>query len=344
MHQWPLMPFWLGEVFTQRKSFERNPVLRSRWANERGLHTARVVLAHRLAAARRRAIAPRIPADDRKQFDRDGVIVKPDFLPSQTFAELVAQVRQLRDTAREMVEGDAITRRIALCPKVLAQIPAVRRLFDRVDYRDLIRYVGAADAAPTLYLQTVLTRALDGAPSDPQTLLHADTFHPTVKAWLYLNDAAAGGDAAAPLVYVPGSHRLTPQRLAWERRMSLLASRSPNLETRQGSFRIGQHELAAMGLPAPHVFEVPRNTLVIADTFGFHARGTGPQRTSRVEIFAYARRNPFLPWSGLDLWSIGSLGFRKPLIQWYAVDRLAQFGLGRQRWQARPATCPFDCQ
>ena len=57
--------------------------------------------------------------------------------------------------------------------------------------------------------------------ADPQTDLHTDTFHPTVKAWLFLTDVAPD---AMPFVYVPGSHRLTPQRLDWERRMSIGAS------------------------------------------------------------------------------------------------------------------------
>src|SRR5437660_1585394 len=83
---------------------------------------------------------------------------------------------------------------------------------------------------------------------EPQTALHADTFHPTVKAWLFLTDVAAD---AGPFTYVPGSHRLTPQRLAWERRMSLSARQSPNADTREGSFRIDPDELSAFGLAAP---------------------------------------------------------------------------------------------
>src|ERR1700694_3362140 len=58
--------------------------------------------------------------------------------------------------------------------------------------------------------------ALPGPP-DPQTALHADTFHPTVKAWLFLTDVAAD---AGPFTYVPGSHRLTPERLPLEMRSS----------------------------------------------------------------------------------------------------------------------------
>ena len=51
------------------------------------------------------------------------------------------------------------------------------------------------------------------------------------QVWLFLTDVAAD---AGPLTYVPGSHRLTPERLRWERRMSLEARESPDAETRQG--------------------------------------------------------------------------------------------------------------
>src|SRR5205823_7805156 len=143
-----------------------------------------------------------------------------------------------------------------------------------------------------------------------QTFLHADTFHPTVKAWLFLTDVA---EDAGPFTYVPGSHRLTAQRLEWERRMSLSARHSPNAEDRQGSFRIDPAELPSLCLPRPRAFAVPANTLIVADTFGFHARGPSAGRSVRVEIWAYGRRSPFVPWPGLDWWSGAALAQRSLL-------------------------------
>src|SRR5262249_47746035 len=159
---------------------------------------------------------------------------------------------------------------------------------------------------PVVWIQSILRHACDG-PADPQTALHADTFHPTVKAWLFLTDVAADG---GPFTYVPGSHRLTPARIAWEQRMSLAAAQSTNAEDRQSSFRIGVDELADLGLPEPHVFAVPANTLVVADTFGFHARGPSAGRSLRVEIWAYGRRSPFVPWASFDPWSATALARR----------------------------------
>jgi hypothetical protein len=342
LRQTLLMPFWIAQVATQEKFFARNPVIGSRRLNERGLHTARARVAHRLAARRRARLADRLDPTDRAGFDCDGYIVKRDFLPDGVFRDLVAQVKACRAPAREMVEGDTVTRHIALDPEILRKVPAVRALVEMPLYRNLIFYAGSFAAAPMIYIQTILSGACQG-PSDPQTDLHTDTFHPTVKAWLFLNDVEAD---AMPFVYVPGSHRLTEERLDWERRMSIAASRPIGNDYRQGEPRltraVSRGDLAAMKLPEPLSIAVPANTLVVADTFGFHARGPSAQPTQRVEIWAFGRRNPFLPWSGLDPWSIGALGLRKPTLYWKSLDFLEAIGLGRQRWRPRGLLSAFD--
>jgi hypothetical protein len=297
-----------------------------------------VRLACRLADRRRRRLAQLISPEDRHQLDRDGFVVKRDFLPPEVFAALVEQVRALRAPAREMVEGDTITRHIALDPAVLARAPAARALLDRPAWRNLIAYAGSSAAAPMVYVQTIISGAAPGLP-DPQTELHTDTFHPTAKAWLFLTDVAP---EAMPFVYVPGSHRLTPQRLDWERRMSLAASRQPP-EARHRLVRaLDPAELGEMGLPPPLAIAAPANTLVVADTFGFHARGPSARPTARVEIWAMARRNPFLPWTGLDPWSVAALGLRKPVFYWKSVDAMERLGIGRQRWRPRGDLSAFD--
>jgi hypothetical protein len=71
-------------------------------------------------------------------------------------------------------------------------------------------------------------------------------------------------------------------------------------DTRDGSFRIGADELPALGLPPPLALPVAANTLIVADTFGFHARARSARRSVRVEVWAVGPRNPFLPWTRLD--------------------------------------------
>jgi len=332
-----LLPLWTAQLLTGAKSFERNGVIGSRRLNEYGLHAARVSLAHRLAASRRRRLESLVSAADRADFARDGFVVRRDFLPEAAFRELLCQVRSHRGPLREIAEGDTIMRKIALDPRALAALPALAGVLRSPQWRGLIRYVGSRDAEPVVWIQSLLRHACDGPP-DPQTALHADTFHPAVKAWLFLTDVAAD---AGPFTYVPGSHRLTPERLAWERRMSLAARHSPNPENRQGSFRIDPAALREMGLPPPHVFAVPANTLVVADTFGFHARGPSAGRSLRVEVWAYGRRSPFVPWAGFDPWTAAALA-RRSLIGWRLGDLLDRAGVKPHRWRLRTGLSAFD--
>jgi hypothetical protein len=264
-------------------------------------------------------------------------VLRPNFLPDEHFAALVAQVRAYRGPLREISEGDTIMRKIALDGRALAALPAFGAVLQSREWRGLIRYAGSRDAEPVVWIQSILRHACAG-PADPQTFLHADTFHPTVKAWLFLTDVA---EDAGPFTYVPGSHRLTGQRLEWERRMSLSAHLSPNAEDRQGSFRIDPAELASLGLPQPRVFAVPANTLIVADTFGFHARGPSERPSLRVEIWAYGRRSPFLPWSALVPWTTGALG-RRSIWSWKFGDALERAGLLKNRWRARTGVSAFD--
>ncbi len=337
LRQAAMVPWYAAQLFTGTKSFEHNPVIASRRLNQWGLHAARVRHAHRLALARRRRLARLIPAADREAFERDGFVVKPGFLPPAQFRALVEEVRAYRGQRREIAEGDTLMRKIALNGPALARLPTLAAVLRSAAWRGLIRYVGGRDTEPVVWVQSILRHARPG-PADPQTLLHADTFHPTVKAWLFLTDVA---EYAGPFTYVPGSHRLTAERLAWEQRMSLIARGSANADTRQGSFRIDPAELAPLGLPPPRAFAVPSNTLVVADTFGFHARGPSAGASLRVEIWAYGRRSPFLPLAALLPWTTSALGWRS-VLWWKIGDFVEAAGGGKNPWRAKNGVSAFD--
>ena len=297
-----LSPLYFLQIFTSAKSFERNPVIGSPNLNARGLHLLRVKWAHQIAKARRRNLAQFISASDHEAFERDGFVIRRDFLPAEEFASLVAQVRACRRPSQAIRQGDTTNRKFVVDGQTLKQIPALRSVIDSPVWSGLISYVGSRAAAPLVYLQTIVR---SGGGADPQTFLHADTFHPAVKAWLFLSDVA---ENAGPFTYVPGSHRLTSERTAWERRTSIDASRSANKETCEGSFRVEASELQALGLPQPRQLAAAANTLIVADTFGFHARGPSEGNSLRVEIWALGRHHPFLPWSGLDPWTTEGRG------------------------------------
>jgi hypothetical protein len=333
-----LAPVWALQLLTGAKSFMDNPIIGSRWLNARGLHSWRARQADRLTSARRRRLAALISTEDRAAIDRDGYVVKRDFLPATQFAALLEQVKAYRGMAREELQGDAVTRRIACDRAAQRAMPALAALQALPAWRGLIGYVGSFAAEPLVYVQTILSHARAGG-ADPQEMLHSDTFHATVKAWLFLSDV---GPDSMPFTYVPGSHRVTAQRLAWESTQSLELAVGGDFRSRRGSLRIRAEELPALGLPSPKQLVVPANTLVVADTHGFHARGPSLSPTQRVEIWAYGRRNPFLPVTGLDPWRLRVLGDRRIGWFWAAGDMLDRLGIKRQVWRRTPNTGAYD--
>ncbi len=331
-----LAPWWAASLASGAKSFVDNPLIGSRLLNEKGLHVARLKLAHSMAWKRRERLAGLISPGDKTAFDRDGYVVKRDFLAPELFAALREHLQAWRGPVREMLQGDAITRRMALNPALLGAVPEAQHVLDNPSWRGLTRYASSYDIEPVSYVQTILSHQGEGRKSDPQLVFHADSFQPSMKAWLFLEDVS---EEDGPFAYVPGSHLLTPQRIAWERRKSLEAPHADRLTSR-GSFRVERTEIAAMGLPDPVPAVVPANTLVVADTFGFHARSPSMKPSRRVEIWAYSRRNPYLPWTGLDISGIPYVARRKVDAYWRFRDRLkAQIG---QPWRYAGEKSAFD--
>jgi hypothetical protein len=335
--RWWRAPLWLLALPTGAKSFVDNPVLGSRRLNRLGLHVSRLKLAHRLAWARRTRLASAVPRDWRQQFDRDGYVEVRDFLPADEFKRLQSTILGGEFDARQHQQGDTITRRIPVDPDLLAQVPELWRLIRDRRWNGLLSYVASTRSRPLYYVQTILKGHASGA-SDPQLELHSDTFHPSLKAWLFLTDVT---DDEGSLTYVPGSHLLTPQRIAWEQARSERILASDRLSQR-GSLRIAPEELQSLALPQPKRFSVPANTLVAIDTCGFHARGSSTRPTVRVEIWAYTRRTPFLPWTGFDLLSWSPIAMRRASWLPRIVDRLERLGLAKQHWKPAQRSRPAD--
>lgn len=326
---WLLAPIHVTAVATGAKSFCDNPIIGSPRLNRAGLHVARIRLAQRMTEWRRERLGALVGDEDRSAFRRDGFIVKRDFLPAADYRALKEQVVTLAAPARRQIQGDAMTRRIPLDNKVLASLPALRAVIESPQWLGLLRYVGSSRLEPLVYIQTIFAQVLP-ARRDPQTDLHADTFHSSVKAWLFLTDVSA---EQGPFVYVPGSHRMTRRRLAWERRASLSAAQNPDPELAHGSLRITAAAVRRLGFDEPRVFAVPQNTLIVADTLGFHARGVSAGPSARLEIWAYGRRNPFLPWLGLDPAAMPLVKGRAVPLHWSILDALERLRLGRNPWR-----------
>ena len=323
------LPFHAAQIATGAKSFQANPILGSRRLNERGLHTARVKLAMRMAEHRRAALGRHVSSDVRDQYGANGFVRIEGFLPDSVFTAVQREIEE--DFERfDMIQGGTITRRAMIDVRDLHERPGLRAARGDPRLAPIIRYVASVGGEPLSTLQIVL--AQPSVDADPQTVLHSDTFHPTAKAWLFLHDV---GEEDGPFAYVPGSHRMTPQRLAWEHDVAANADAIENRYAARGSLRVAADELLSLGYGEPRRMVVSANTLVVADTHGFHARSPSAKPTTRVEIYSSLRRNPFVPWTGGHVASIPPIAARTNALTTSGLGRLSKLGLRKSPWLAR---------
>lgn len=276
--------------------------------NRLGLHLARVRGAQAMAAFRRwQSVRASTPAE--RELLANGVVAIPGLLPEKDFAELRREAGEAAARAREATpypapgsagfgrpierewgfdrfDGGTLNRFVRRGPlaEEFARLPKLRRLSRIVTGR-------AHDWRDGWIYETVTGSAEDSP--DIQAEFHRDTFFAAMKYWYYLEPVEA---EHGPLVYVPGSHRLTRQRIAWEARRANAAMEAKLAGKGQGtsgSFRITEAEIAELGLPEPVAFAVPANTLIVANVFGFHRRGDARPGARRLALYGYHRRRPF---------------------------------------------------
>jgi hypothetical protein len=296
-------------IFSTDKDFV-NPWIGNPTANRLGLHVSRIVLADALDRVRWARHSP-LQADRKwiAELRRDGVIAIRDFLEPPAFeavrAEVMTTIRDSLDRfpprendrpgfgAKEpfggigfdRFDGGTLNRFLDLSPDRTPQTLAMVRS------ERFTRLYGAAQGRgfPLSAVALYYTRHGSEEVHDIQKDLHSDTFHFTIKLWYYVEDVRPED---GPLVYVRGSNHSTARRLAWEYRRSVAAASGPD---KGGSFRVSEEELQDLGYPPPTVFAVPANTLIIADTNGFHRRGDAELGAERFGVYGGMRRSPFLP-------------------------------------------------
>ena len=306
-----MMPFHVFAIAGSTKSFRRNPILGSPSLNKSGLHTGRIRLAARMAENRRMRMTKLVAAEHREQFGRDGYVTVANALPQSLFESLLAEISKTSFPTHELRQGGARTRFFTLTPDNLKPTPALSETVNGPLFQGLLRFVASRDAEPVVTLHTVLSDTPKSV-RDPQSKFHSDTFHPTAKAWLFLQDVVPED---GPFSYVPGSHKMSEGRMEWEYAQSLTARDHRDGHHAGGSFRASAEEIAEMGYASAVTFPVKANTLVVADTHGFHARTPSQRKSKRVAIYGSLRTHPFVPIAGGDIFSLPPLTGRKTQIQ-----------------------------
>ena len=331
--QWLRWLAYLVSPLGSGHDFRNNPVIGSARLNRWGLHLARLLLARLMTGWRRLFLGGLLSPELRRDFHRDGFIMVSDLLSPDAFARVHAEVLGAVGEVRECIQGDTLTHRLLLDESALGRLPALRALVHDPVFRGAVRYVGASNSVPLHYIQSIRNGVRAGKP-DPQKVLHSDTFHPTVKAWFFLENVPV---EHGPFTYVPGSHRIDAARLRWEYQRSTVAAGLEDGYSEKGSFRVEEQELPALGLPPPKSFAVPANTLVVADTAGIHCRGQAVPGARRLEVWVYSRLNPFNPWPGIDSALRGRVYTALLRRKWQRLDKIAAARGELSSWHPVPA-------
>jgi hypothetical protein len=290
-------------LFTQAKSFQDNPIIGSPRLNRLGLHILRVILAHGIFRLRQAFLLFLISTDERRAFHRDGFLLVTNVLPPKEFKQLQQSFEHPAVKLHSSRQGDTLTHSQLLSPQLQSQITTIQSILRQPALLNRLRYASGMLLSPWFYFLRIENHlknpaaqqpstGLQKIPNDPQKMAHADAFHPTMKAWLFLHDVSA---EQGPFCYYPASHKLTVKRLRWEYQQSLIASKTDNRYTARGSFRLDDSGRKNLTPHQPKSFTVPANSLIIANTFGFHFRGNAAQGSTRDALWASSWRAPFLP-------------------------------------------------
>lgn len=322
-----LMPWYIIQLFSTAKSFKGNPVIGSNLLNRMGLHVIRVIFSHGIMKFRMSLLSFSIPRSIQEEYYKKGYILLENVLPETEFHSLRKESHDIRSNIRECIQGDTLTQRIHLNQSNASQTTEINHFLSQNNIIKLFKFTAGKNHRPISHIQVIKNKYVEGE-YDPQKYLHSDTFHPTMKYWYFLQDV---GQDMAPFTYVEGSNKLTWKRIKWEYKKSIHIHKETTSYSKNGSFRVEESELAALGLSEPKQICVSKNTLVIVNTFGFHKRGEATSKSLRAEIWGMSRTNPFNPFIGFDF------SFLHTLDNW-VLEKLREFADKKAKEQSKQSS------
>lgn len=293
-------------VFSKDKSFAL-PVIGSVRLNQLGLHLFRIRLADVFLTLRRFQVTGPFRPQEYKQFKQDGILALENFLPDDEYQKLLNEVQHTITTADQHTpiqsygeegfgdkhkhawgfdryDGGTLNRFY----NITAEQPSTQAFIHNKRLKKITKALAGSYHDCSKYFLYKLFHGKEEQNADIQKAIHRDTFHSAIKLWYFLEDVEP---KHGPFHYAPGTHKMTRERLQWEKQRSIKASS----ENKGGAFRIEKDELDALSEEPLKAYPVKANTLVIADIRGFHCRGQALENQARLSIYANIRPSPYLP-------------------------------------------------
>ena len=252
------------------------------------MHIERAEKAYEAQLQRREKYGYKTPYS--REFDERGIIVIPNFMSDLTgFVEEIEKFPIAENKNEQNLLFGEIAASMWRCGgENNSHLETFKRIYD---------IVMDCHSLPTLepqFRQNTFIQRLQNSPdnNDVQKVMHMDTFFITVKFWFFPEDVTLDD---GPFRYVAKSNILTDKRKEWMRQQwtDIIDGKIDPRRTyghAEGSLRIFDEELIEMGFdPKATAHPVKANTLVIANTFGFHSRGEVSNTVIRQAIHGSIR-------------------------------------------------------
>lgn len=220
---------------------------------------------------------------------RDGVVVIPDCFPEDVF-RMIKEECATKDLAVFNERAPRILRSAFIAEGKASTAPVLEKHLAQNRFNsDIVSAVLRQDVSsvPTVQVERSWAAAEDiGKPTtDKQDNLHFDVCYPTMKCFLYLNDVDASNAAFS---YVFGSQRMTWARAWMEHVMGLKFWFWNKADQMRITPEVPAEFIEARGMKVVPL-EGKANTLIIANTMGFHRRGQFSTTTPREMIIVNYR-------------------------------------------------------
>ena len=270
----------MKEIFSSKK------VVENRILNYAGSQILRVLLSS--AAYSFRAMSQSWPKINlTMMLQKNGYILIPNFLNHGDFQQVKDEFYNTNNIGSysPIIDGDTRVERYTFSTDQWNKLPAVTKLLsDNLLIQTLegaeLRNIEIGD----IWFDTInYGNSQKGASS--QTELHSDTFYNTHKVWFFIEPVTLED---GPLYFVPRSNQLSLKRLIFEYNKSINYKILTDY-----SFRVEPKDRALLGCEEKALI-CPSNTLIIANTRGFHRRGQAKVGHVRRQIhFCIRTKKPF---------------------------------------------------
>jgi hypothetical protein len=250
-----------------------------------GLHTERQILALWALLLKRKLNAKGVPSTLLSDLKDNGLAVIRDYFDKETLGRIrhvISRIEESND--RESLKAIGVQFKTQDgASYVHLNLTRDMKILPSKELVELVRrYLGLRDLEG---LDMWLHGVEDDTSSNRKDInleWHTDTFHNTVKGFLYIDPLSL---ADGPFNFFLGSHRFSFRRF-WEEFRQSLGSKNV-----QGFRCADPARIYPMG--KNKVCEGLGNAMIVADTFGYHRRGERTTLGKRWSIHFSARVNPF---------------------------------------------------